>query len=800
MICVHVSYTPLAGAPIRIVNALNKWTDIKARLINLNPNIYGERVFEEDLIWEKDIEEALRLIANADIICFHHWMKLDDNGFKINFLNTAKKNCKFIRQFHSNLDTITGGDKNLKEIILNENIPILSALPRRNFPKNNYSAFPRIVIPHYPERSILNAKIVPNIIPINDENYKPIKQDNDKPTIFYSYTFNNEGFSSRWDTKGYPEVSLLLEQFKDSANIKKITNIPFFECLRIKRNSDIVIDDIITGSYHLTSLEALSQGKTTLAYLDNRTQYILRELTGASELPFVNVKMEEAKYVLEELLQDKKLREEIGDYSRKWMEKYYNDKDLVKIYKKVYEDILNGKDISREYPKNANKWLSIDIEDLIWKARKENYEALHKDKDKEEDKDKNNKFALFKISNDNEYIRLIFFGIKITFKINEEKINKIAWWIPVRKWRDNFRSKIQIDLKTQIKFSNSVILWEPSKYSHGEILTGFAKYLLDLGYEVYIFCNPDRYKEKLFGRFKSRHLHFNKISEAEILDYYYHNQFKKCKLIIITTVRNVLDTKSNYEQKLELFPENIRKKILLVEHDIKAPVDKGFIRDDIITIFKPNYKNTITNVVNPHYFGNIKITSKNKGITKFVVVGEINSYRKNHLQLIEAIEKLHKNKYSNFKYYFIGNNSENINIKPELAQLIIMTGRLNFEDMYNKIEEADYILPLLDPDNNEHNRYITTGTSGSFQLIYGFIKPAIIHKKFSDYYNINDKNAIVYNNNQDLYDKLIYSINIDSNEYKSLQQNLQKLSNSIYKQSINNLKTLINNYKLKELK
>ena len=415
MICVHVSYTPLAGAPIRIVNALNKWTDIKARLINLNPNIYGERVFEEDLIWEKDIEEALRLIANADIICFHHWMKLDDNGFKINFLNTAKKNCKFIRQFHSNLDFISGYNDDNKKIILSDNLP-------------------KLVTPHAHERSFLNAKIVPFIIPINDENYKPQhKTENDKPTIFYSYTFNNEGFSSRWDTKGYLEVSLLLEQFKDSANIKKITNIPFSECLRIKRNSDIVIDDIITGNYHYTSLEALSQGKTTLAYLDNRTQYILRELTGASELPFVNVKMEEAKYVLEELCRDKKLREQIGDYSRKFMEKYCSDKDLIKIYKKVYEDILNGKDISREYPKNANKWLSIDIEDLIWKARKENYEALHKDK--------NNRFALLKISKDNEYTRLIFFGIKITFKINEEKINKIAWWIPVRKWRDKFRNK-----------------------------------------------------------------------------------------------------------------------------------------------------------------------------------------------------------------------------------------------------------------------------------------------------------------------------------------------------------------------
>lgn len=178
MICVHVSYTPLAGAPIRIVNALNKHADIKARLINLNPNIYGERVFEEDLIWEKDREEALYIIANADIICFHHWMKLDDNGFKINFLNTAKKNCKFVRQFHSNLDFISGYNDDNKKIILSDNLP-------------------KLVTPHAHERSFLNAKIVPFIIPINDENYKPQhKTENDKPTIFYSYTFNNEGFSS----------------------------------------------------------------------------------------------------------------------------------------------------------------------------------------------------------------------------------------------------------------------------------------------------------------------------------------------------------------------------------------------------------------------------------------------------------------------------------------------------------------------------------------------------------------------------------------------------------------------------
>ena len=55
MLIVHISYTPLAGSPIRIVNSINKHTVLKARLLNLDPNNYNKRIFEEDLIWEKKI-------------------------------------------------------------------------------------------------------------------------------------------------------------------------------------------------------------------------------------------------------------------------------------------------------------------------------------------------------------------------------------------------------------------------------------------------------------------------------------------------------------------------------------------------------------------------------------------------------------------------------------------------------------------------------------------------------------------------------------------------------------------------
>lgn len=426
MLVLHMSYTPLAGAPIRVVNAINKYTTFNARLVNFNPNQYGNRIFEEDLIWEKDKEEALELISKADIIHFHHWMELNNNRFNIDFNRIVKNNCKFIRMFHSNINFISHNNENKRNTIINDNIP-------------------KLVIPHYPERSFLNAIVVPNIVPINDEDYKPLNMNNEKPIIFYSYTYNNYGFSSRWDTKGYPEVSELLNEFKDISYIQKITNTPFFECLKLKRQSDIVIDDIITGSYHLTSLEALSQGKPVLSYLDNRTQYILRELTGAEELPFVNVKVEEAKYVLKELCENKKLRDEIGAYSRRWMEKYYNDKDLVKIYVQVYEDLLNGKNISREKPSDERKWLSVDIEDLIWKARKDNYNIIsdyqNLEQKLEEQKLKSNWFTLFGISNNKEYIRIVIFGIKLTLKINKSIISKISWWIPIKKLRENFRNK-----------------------------------------------------------------------------------------------------------------------------------------------------------------------------------------------------------------------------------------------------------------------------------------------------------------------------------------------------------------------
>ena len=72
------------------------------------------------------------------------------------------------------------------------------------------------------------------------------------------------------------------------------------------------------------------------------------------------------------------------------------------------------------------------------------------------------------------------------------------------------------------------------------------------------------------------------------------------------------------------------------------------------------------------------------------------------------------------------------------------------------------------------------------QLVLGFLKPALINKKFSDFYNLNNKNSLIYNNHN-LYDVMKKAINMNNKEYKILQSNLYKLENKIYNASIDNI-------------
>jgi hypothetical protein len=193
---VFISCTPLAGAPIRIADALNKFTEYKCRLINLNPNTYGARTFPEDLVFSDDKELAMELIADADILQFFHFMDFcsERNPFGINFKKHAKKSAKFIRMFSSDLGFVSSFGTPPADII--------------NDP------YPKLVIPHCAERTFLDVFVVPNIIPINDEDLTPLDLSNKSPKVFFSASSPTSMWATRWNTKGLPEVKAKFQSLR----------------------------------------------------------------------------------------------------------------------------------------------------------------------------------------------------------------------------------------------------------------------------------------------------------------------------------------------------------------------------------------------------------------------------------------------------------------------------------------------------------------------------------------------------------------------------------------------------------
>lgn len=366
---VHVALTPLAGSPYRIVNALNRVAHIDARLVVLDPFAYGNRTFAGDLSWKSDIDEVRELLHNADIVHLHHFFELTHNPFGVDFSRECPR-ARFLRQFHTHPLTIAQGDASRAEEIV-------------------HSAIPQLVIGQYHERFYPNARVVPNIVPLSHELYKPVKRCATDPTLFFAPTVDYSAASAppgntRWDTKGAPETEALLLNVVNGCGKGRVEirrNIPHDQCLREKQASDIAIDEMVTGSFHLTSLEALAQGLPTFAYLDSRSLDTLSELTGTHTHPWLNFRLEEAQAPLAEMIKDGGLRREIGAFARDWMEKYYNERQMVSYYENAYKDLL-------ECPETFDKarfdtssrrqvFLAQQRDDLVWQSRKTRIGADH---------------------------------------------------------------------------------------------------------------------------------------------------------------------------------------------------------------------------------------------------------------------------------------------------------------------------------------------------------------------------------------------------------------------------------------
>jgi nucleotide-binding universal stress UspA family protein len=309
---VHIARTPLAGSPLRIARA-QQAAGHDARLVVLEPHVYGRRTYPMDLVWEHDREAALAVLRAADVLHFHHYFDLRANPFGVDF--TQFRGLP-VRQFHTHPLTLANGDAaRAREIV---------ASPVR-----------QLVIGQFHARFYPRASIVPNLVPLHEPGFAPVT-DYRRAALIFSPTARASAYESRWDTKGLPEVLPVLRCLPlDEFNL--VRKVPWAECHAIRRRSTLAVDDIVTGSHHLTSLDSAALGLVTFNYVDALTQRALAHITGADSLPFVNVALPDFAHEARRFIASVELREQYGRHAAEWMRRHYDPTRLVTWYLRAYE-------------------------------------------------------------------------------------------------------------------------------------------------------------------------------------------------------------------------------------------------------------------------------------------------------------------------------------------------------------------------------------------------------------------------------------------------------------------------------
>lgn len=322
----HLSESPLSSAPYRLMQ-VQRTGGIDARLI-----LHTHRYTDNSLIAHPyDVllqdrhpntklrvkpnfnkEEIFSLFNDADVLHFHNYFS-DHFIFRLYpALEKLLPSKKVVFQVHSPRTSLGKITSVLKDKRIHE----------------------RLVVAQYQVRQFPECIPVPNAIPIHDSYHVPIKRNH--ATLRICHSPSNTVLKG-WNDKGTDVTKSAIKRLQNPHEFVQVTNTPHLQCLRIKQGCDIAIDEIMTGSYHMCTLEAMAQGVIPVCNIDSQCEEVLYKLTGSSRTPIVKANKDNLATILDDLLSDVEWLKLRQKECRNFMETYWSTERLCSIFQEIYE-------------------------------------------------------------------------------------------------------------------------------------------------------------------------------------------------------------------------------------------------------------------------------------------------------------------------------------------------------------------------------------------------------------------------------------------------------------------------------
>lgn len=114
------------------------------------------------------------------------------------------------------------------------------------------------------------------------------------------------------------------------------------EALQIYKEADIIVDQLLIGTYGVLSIEAMALGKPVVAYISKEMSHQL-----PPELPIVNADRDSIEPVLCALVEDMDARRSLGQQGREYAGRYHDYKIIARYLLEVYTngiEPLRGRD------------------------------------------------------------------------------------------------------------------------------------------------------------------------------------------------------------------------------------------------------------------------------------------------------------------------------------------------------------------------------------------------------------------------------------------------------------------------
>lgn len=263
-------------------------------------------------------------VSEADIVHWHNWVDP-------NIITSTISHKKHVVHYHSEPDNIDIIDPD----ILADKLPAVKQLVVAQY--------------HAALQYYKGCTPIRNVVWIppewkDDEKMLYTHGRTNELKIAFSPTSQNFGI---WQTKGVKRHFTLLKSLKEvlsKQGIKLtpviIQNTRYDSCIWQKSSCDIVLDECVTPSFHLSALEGLALGKMTFCWVDERVNQVIKNVTGADVHPF------HGDYIgwMQDIMLDKLTRG--PEYIKKqsslaydWFREYWNPRDIAANYRDIYNDL-----------------------------------------------------------------------------------------------------------------------------------------------------------------------------------------------------------------------------------------------------------------------------------------------------------------------------------------------------------------------------------------------------------------------------------------------------------------------------